>query len=105
MTPFIRVEVSRPAGTPHDLPSRISVSWLWLQRMAQSHDPAGRLIERPQLHRFDVAGEVVTTYGTWACARPAMAAIQRNIEASMRKFNLPLSISISMVLVKIQQKI
>lgn len=68
VTPFIRVEVSRPAGTPSDAPSRISMSWLWLQRMAQSHDPAGRLVERPQLHRFDVVGEVVTTYGTWGHA-------------------------------------
>jgi hypothetical protein len=68
VTPFVRVEVSRPHGTPLGEPSRISMSWLWMQRMVQTHDPAGRLIERPLLHRFDFVGEVVTTYGTWGLA-------------------------------------
>ena len=68
VTPFIRVEVSRPEGTPADQPSRIAISWLWLHRMAETADPAGRVIQRPSLHRFDFAGEVVTTYGTWGTA-------------------------------------
>ncbi len=68
VTPFIRVEVSRPVGTPAESPSLISMSWLWLQRVVQVADPAGRLIERPQLHRFDFVGEVATTYGTWGHA-------------------------------------
>ncbi|MEO3472132.1 hypothetical protein AAFN86_09720 [Roseomonas sp. CAU 1739] len=78
VTPFIRVEVSRPVGTPADAASRISISWLWMQRMVQNHDPAGRLIERPQLHRFDFVGEVVTTYGTWGHAiAPCRAGTDR----------------------------
>ncbi|NMJ42096.1 hypothetical protein GWK16_12650 [Roseomonas sp. JC162] len=68
VSPFVRVEVARPAGTPADAPSRLSISWLWLQRLAQSNDPAGRIIERPFLHRFDFVGEVTTTYGTWGQA-------------------------------------
>ncbi len=28
VSPFVRVEVARPAGTPGDAPSRISISWL-----------------------------------------------------------------------------
>ena len=68
VSPFVRVEVARPAGTPGDAPSRISISWLWLQRLAQSNDPAGRVVERPFLHRFDFVGEVATTYGTWGQA-------------------------------------
>lgn len=67
-TPFIRVEVARPEGTPAESPSRLSISWLWLQRMAHATDPAGRTIERPFLHRFDFVGEVVTTYGAWGHA-------------------------------------
>lgn len=65
VTPFVRVEVARPMGTPSDQPSRISISWLWLHRMAEAADPAGRVVQRPSLHRFDFAGELVTTYGTW----------------------------------------
>ena len=68
VSPFVRVEVARPAGTPSDAPSRISISWLWLQRLAQSSDPAGRVVERPFLHRFDFVGEMTTTYGTWGQA-------------------------------------
>ena len=68
VTPFIRVEVARPPGTPSGEPSRISISWLWLQRMAETTDPAGRVIQRPSLHRFDFTGELVTTYGTWDTA-------------------------------------
>ncbi|MBR0682258.1 hypothetical protein GXW74_17335 [Roseomonas eburnea] len=67
-TPFIRVEVSRPEGTPAGSPSRLSISWLWLQRLAHSTDAHGRVVERPSLHRFDFVGEVVTTYGTWGHA-------------------------------------
>lgn len=68
VTPFVRVEVSRPEGTPADQPSRIAISWLWLHRLAETADPAGRMVQRPSLHRFDLAGEVVTTYGTWGQA-------------------------------------
>lgn len=68
VAPFVRVEVSRPAGTPLDAPSRLSISWLWLQRLVQGTDPAGRVVERPGLHRFDFVGEVVATYGTWGLA-------------------------------------
>lgn len=68
VSPFVRIEVSRPAGTPLEAPSRISVSWLWLQRLVQRTDPAGRVIERPYLHRFDFVGEMVRAYGTWGHA-------------------------------------
>ncbi|MBR0672161.1 hypothetical protein [Neoroseomonas soli] len=68
VTPFIRVEVARPSGTPAGAPSRLAISWLWLQRLAQATDAAGRAVERPSLHRFDVVGEVETTYGTWGHA-------------------------------------
>lgn len=68
VSPFVRVEVARPPGTPADAPSRISISWLWLQRLAHAADPANRPIERPFLHRFDFVGELVPTYGTWGTA-------------------------------------
>jgi hypothetical protein len=68
VSPFVRVEVSRPGGTPADAPSRISMSWLWMQRLVQSQDQSGRTIENPQLHRFDFVGEVVTAYGSWGHA-------------------------------------
>lgn len=68
VTPFVRVEVARPSGTPADAPSLISMSWLWMQRVVQATDSSSRLTERPQLHRFDFVGEVATTYGTWGRA-------------------------------------
>ncbi|MBP0465015.1 hypothetical protein J5Y09_13915 [Roseomonas sp. PWR1] len=69
VTPFVRVEVSRPWGTPADAPSRISIAWLWLSRMAESAErPGGPLVQSPLLHRFDVSGEVETRYGSWGHA-------------------------------------
>lgn len=69
VTPFVRVEVSRPWGTPADAPSRISIAWLWLSRMAESTErPGGPIVQSPLLHRFDVAGEVETRYGAWGQA-------------------------------------
>ncbi|MBW6396680.1 hypothetical protein KPL78_02420 [Roseomonas sp. HJA6] len=68
VTPFIRTEVSRPAGMPADAPSLLSMSWLWLQRVEPATDTAGRAIERPQLHRFDFVGEVAASYGSWSHA-------------------------------------
>lgn len=68
VTPFVRVEVSRPPGTPADAPSHIVLSWLWLRRIEQARDAAGRPVEQPQLHRFDFAGEVMTTYDVWGQA-------------------------------------
>jgi hypothetical protein len=68
VAPFMRVEVSRPAGTPSDAPSLIAMSWLWLERIMPSPDTGGQVIERPQLHRFDFVGEVVPTYGAWGHA-------------------------------------
>lgn len=66
--PFVRVEVARPHGTPAGAPSRISIAWLWLQRLAEVTDAAGRMVEQPHLHRFDFLGEVEATYGTWGHA-------------------------------------
>lgn len=69
VAPFMRVEVARPAGTPPDAPSRISIAWVWLQRLAESPGPTGAPpIQRPLLHRFDAAGEVQTTFGVWGQA-------------------------------------
>jgi hypothetical protein len=68
-SPFVRVEVARPAGTPADAPSRIAIAWLWLHRLADARDPAsGRTVQQPLLHRFDFVGEVATTYSTWGHA-------------------------------------
>lgn len=69
VTPFVRVEVARPWGTPTDAPSRISIAWLWLDRMAEATaGQGGRVVQSPQLHRFDFAGEVETRYGVWGHA-------------------------------------
>ncbi len=69
VTPFVRVEVARPWGTPANAPSRISIAWLWLSRMAESTErPGGPMVQSPLLHRFDFAGEVETRYGVWGHA-------------------------------------
>jgi len=69
VAPFLRLEVTRPPGTPENAPSRIAIAWLWLQRLAESPGPGGgRPLQRPLLHRFDFAGEVVTSFGTWGQA-------------------------------------
>lgn len=68
-SPFVRVEVARPPGTPPDAPSRIAIAWLWLHRIAEARDPAsGRMVQQPLLHRFDLVGEVETTYSAWGQA-------------------------------------
>jgi hypothetical protein len=69
VTPFVRVEVSRPLGTHSDAPSRIAIAWLWLHRLSEIHNPAtGLTIQQPHLHRFDFLGEVVTAWGVWGHA-------------------------------------
>ncbi len=69
VTPFVRVEVARPRGTPANAPSRISIAWLWLQRLAEVTNAAtGRTTQTPSLHRFDFVGEVVPSYGVWGHA-------------------------------------
>lgn len=68
-SPFVRVEVARPPGTPAEAPSRIAIAWLWLHRLAEARDPAsGRTVQQPLLHRFDFVGEVATDYGAWGQA-------------------------------------
>lgn len=69
ISPFMRVEVSRPEGTPGEEPSRIAMAWLWLQRVAEGPGPdGGQPVQRPLLHRFDFAGELVTTYNAYGHA-------------------------------------
>jgi len=69
VAPFMRIEVTRPEGTPAEEPSRIAMAWLWLQRVVEGPGPdGGRPVQRPLLHRFDFAGELVTTYNTYGHA-------------------------------------
>lgn len=69
---FVRVEVSRVAGTPTGAPSQIAVAWAWLQRLTETQDAAtGRVVAQPRMHRFDFSGPLVTRHGTWGRATAA----------------------------------
>lgn len=69
VTTFVRIEVARPPGTPANAPSRVSGAWVWLERMAESRDSeTGKIIQYPQIHRFDFVGEMLPIYGTWGHA-------------------------------------
>lgn len=59
----VRVEVSRPPGTPPGGSSRLAVAWEWLERLAETRDAeTGLVAAQPRMHRFDFSGEIVRTH-------------------------------------------